>query len=55
MCPALYHVAPLSQGVIQCTGCEKPNFEHVFEVVIDAEQIIFFDRPRRLDETFSTI
>ena len=56
--PALYrcdHVEPHHQGVIQSTGCEQPNFEHVFEVVIVAEPIIFFDRPKRLDETFSTI
>ena len=57
ICPALYlcdHVVPHPMGVIQSTGCEEPNFEHVFEVVNVAEQIIFFDRPRRLGETFST-
>ena len=56
--PALYlceHVQPHSQGVNQSTACEEPNFEHVFEVVIVAEPTHFFDRPRRLDETFSTI
>ena len=56
-CPALYrcdHVVTHLLGVIQSTGCEEPNFEHVFEVVNVAEQIIFFDRPRRLGETFST-
>ena len=55
--PALYRcdrVVPHYQGVIQSTACEEPNFERVFEMVIDAEQIIFFDRPIRLDETFST-
>ena len=56
--PALYrcdHVVPHYQCVIQATACEEPNFENVFEVVIVAEQSIFFDRPIRLDETFSTI
>ena len=55
---ALYrcdHVEPYHQGVIQSSACEEPNFDHVFEVVIVAEKNIFFDRPRRLDETFSTI
>ena len=55
--PALYrcdHVVPQYEGVNQSTACEEPNFEHVFEVVIVAEQIIFFDRPRGLDKTFST-
>ena len=56
--PTLYrcgNVVPHCQGVIQSTACGEPNFEHVFEVVIVAEQTIFFDRPTRLDETFSTI
>ena len=56
--PALYrcdHVVPHFQGVIQSTACGEPNFEYEFEVVIVAEQIIFFDRPIRLDETFSTM
>ena len=55
--PALYrcdHVLPHCRGVIQSTECEEPNFEHVFEVVIVAVIIIFFDRPKRLDETIST-
>ena len=55
--PALYrcdHVVPHNEGVIQSTACEEPNFEHVFEVVIVAEKNIFFDRPKCLDETFST-
>ena len=45
--PALYrcdYVVPIYGGVIQSTACEEPNFEHVFEVVIVAAQIIFFDR-----------
>ena len=53
--PALYrcdHVVPHYLGVNQATAREEPNFEYVFEVVIDAEQIIFFDRPIRLVETF---
>ena len=56
--PALYrcdHVVPHYQGIHQATGCEEPNFEHVFEVVIVAEQKTFFDRPIRHNETFSTI
>ena len=56
--PALYpgdHVVPHCQGVIQDTACEAPNFEPVFEVVNVAAENIFFDRPTRLDETFSTI
>ena len=55
--PALYrcgHVVPHYQCVIQATVCEEPNFEHVFEVVSVAVQSIFFDRPRREYETFST-
>ena len=58
LCPTLYqcdHVVPHYPGVIQSTGCEEPNFEHVFEAVIVAVQIIFFDRPICLDETLSTI
>ena len=50
--PARYrcgHVVPHYQGDIQATGCEEPNFEHVFEVVIVAELTIFFDRPVRKD------
>ena len=42
--PALYrcdHFVPHPQRVIQSTGCEEPNFEHVFEAVIVAELIIF--------------
>ena len=56
--PALYlcdHVVPHDGGVIQSTACEEPNFEHVFEVVIVAEQSIFFHRPIRLGETITTI
>ena len=55
---ALYrcdHVVPHYQRVIQSTACEEPNFEHVYEVVIVAEPIIFVERPRRIDETLSTI
>ena len=42
--PALHrcdHVLPHYQGVIRSTECEEPNLEHVFEVVIVAEQISF--------------
>ena len=53
--PALYpsgHVVPHYQGVIQYTACEAPNLEPAFEVVNVAAEKKFFDRPRRLDETF---
>ena len=55
--PKLYpcdQIEPRCLRVIRSTACEEPNFEHAFEVVIVAEQIIFFDRHRRLDETIST-